>query len=60
MSKPLDPDDYLDHPERAIALLNAVMASGGGFEAVECALLVVARALERAGFKRPGADEGCP
>jgi hypothetical protein len=52
MSKPLDPDDYLDHPERAVALLNAVMGSGGDLKAVEQALVVVALALKRAGFRR--------
>ena len=52
MTKPLNPDDYLDHPERAVALLNAVIASGGNLKAVEQALVVVALALKRAGFSR--------
>ena len=35
VTKPLNPDDYLDHPEHAVALLNAVIASGGDLKAVE-------------------------
>ena len=52
MTKPLNPDDYLDHPEHAVALLNAVIASGGAPKAVEQALVIVALALKRAGFRR--------
>ena len=58
MTKPLDASDYLDHPERAIELFNAVVASGGSLEAVEHALAIVALALERAGFYRPKAAGG--
>jgi hypothetical protein len=55
MTKPLKASDYLDDPERAIALFNRVVGSGGDDEAVKQALLVVAQALKRAGFGR--ADE---
>src|SRR4249920_1938757 len=48
MTKPLNPDDYLNHPERAVALLNAVIASGGDLKAVEQALMIVALALKQA------------
>ena len=54
MTKPLTAADYLDNPERAIALFNSVLGSGGSDEAVKQALLVVALALERAGFGRQG------
>ena len=47
----LSPDDYFDYPERAVALLNAVIASGGDLKAVEQALVVVALALKRAGLR---------
>lgn len=53
MTKPLDASDYLDDPEKAIALLNAVMASGQSLAVIEQALLIVGRALEKAGFQRP-------
>jgi DNA-binding phage protein len=56
--KHLDPDAYLDSPARAIALLNAVMSSGGSDDAVEQALIIVALALRRAGFRRPGGAAG--
>ena len=57
MTKPLKASDYLDNPERAIALFNKVLGSGGGDEAVKQALLVVAQALRRAGFTRIEEDE---
>jgi hypothetical protein len=58
MSMPLDPATYLDHPEKAIALLNAVMASGGSLDAIENALTIVGLALARAGYTRPRANRG--
>ena len=45
--------DYLDDPEHAIGLLNRVIASGGDLTAIEQALVMVARALQRAGFGEP-------
>ena len=57
MTKPLKAADYLDNPQRAIALLNAVIASGGDLKAVEQALVVVALALKRAGYAR-GEEDG--
>ena len=53
MSLETKPSDYLASPERAIALLNRVMSSGGGLAAIEQALCIVARALERAGIQGP-------
>jgi hypothetical protein len=58
MTKPLQASDYLDKPERAIALFNRVLGSGGNDEAVKQALLVVSLALERAGFGRTD-ERGC-
>jgi hypothetical protein len=51
--KQLKPSDYLDDPAHAVGLLNRVNASGGDLEAVEQALVVVALALQRAGFGEP-------
>ena len=56
MTKPLDPAEYLNHPERAIALLNAVIASGGDLKAIEQALVIVGLALEQAGYARVEED----
>jgi hypothetical protein len=43
--------DYLASPERAVALLNRVIASGGDLAAIRQAVAIVAGALERAGYK---------
>ena len=48
-----DASDYLDDPERAVALLNSVLSDGGDLAAIEQALVVVALALQRAGFGEP-------
>jgi hypothetical protein len=53
MTKPLKAADYLDNPQRAIALLNRVIASGGDIAVIEKALVVVVLALKRAGFGEP-------
>jgi hypothetical protein len=58
MTKPLKAADYLDNPQRAIALLNRVIASGGDIAVIEKALVVVALALKRAGFGWAD-DHGC-
>jgi len=47
MSLETKPSDYLANPERAIALLNKVMSSGGDLAAIEQALVVVTRAQAR-------------
>ena len=49
-TKPLGVADYLASPERAVALLNAVIASGGDLAAIRQAVAIVAGALERAGM----------
>ena len=49
-TKPLGVADYLASPERAVALLNKVIASGGDLDAIKQAVAIVARALERAGL----------
>ena len=49
-AKPLGVADYLASPERAVALLNAVIASGGDLAAIRQAVAIVAGALERAGM----------
>ena len=49
-AKPLGVADYLVSPERAVALLNKVIASGGDLTAVKQAVAIVAGALERAGL----------
>jgi hypothetical protein len=53
-TKPPGVADYLASPQRAVALLNRVIASGGDLEAIRQAVAIVAGALKRAGFKRPG------
>ena len=55
-----DASDYLDDPERAVGLLNRVIASGGELRAIEQALVVVALALQRAGFGEPVAAKKPP
>ena len=51
-TKPLGVADYLASPERAVALLNAVIASGGDLVAIRQAVAIVAGALERAGYQQ--------
>ena len=46
-TKPLGVADYLASPERAVALLNAVIASGGDLAAIRQAVAIVTGALER-------------
>ena len=53
-TKPLGVADYLASPERAVALLNTVIASGGDLAAIRQAVAIVAGALERAGWVRRG------
>ena len=48
-AKPLGVADYLVSPERAVALLNKVIASGGDLAAIKQAVAIVAGALARAG-----------
>jgi hypothetical protein len=47
--------DYLASPERAVALLNTVIASGGDLKEIRQALAIVTGALERAGLGDDGA-----
>jgi hypothetical protein len=54
MSLETKSSDYLASPERAIALLNKVMSGGGDLAAIEQALCIVVRALERAGIQGSG------
>ena len=49
-TKSLGVADYLASPERAVALLNAVIASGGDLVAIRQAVAIVAGALKRAGL----------
>jgi hypothetical protein len=49
-TKPLGVPDYLASPERAVALLNTVIASGGDLKEIRQALAIVTGALERAGL----------
>ena len=49
-TKPLGVADYLASPERAVALLNAVIASGGDLAAIRQAVAIVSGALARAGL----------
>ena len=49
-AKPLGVADYLASPERAVDLLNKVIASGGDLAAIRQAVAIVAGALERAGL----------
>ena len=50
-TKPLGVADYLASPERAVALLNKVIASGGDLKAIKQAVAIVTGALERAGLE---------
>ena len=50
MTKRINPADYLDHPEKAVALLNEVLGSGGNDRAIRQAVAVLVRSLARAGF----------
>jgi hypothetical protein len=43
--------DYLASAERAVALLNKVIASGGDLKAIKQAVAIVTGALERAGLE---------
>ena len=45
-TKSLGVADYLASPERAVALLNAVIASGGDLAAIRQAVAIVAGALD--------------
>jgi hypothetical protein len=49
-TKPLGVPDYLANPERAVALLNTVIASGGDLKEIRQALAIVTGALERTGL----------
>jgi hypothetical protein len=51
-SKPSGVADYLASPERAVALLNRVIAGGGNLKEIRQAVAIVAGALERAGTDR--------
>jgi hypothetical protein len=44
--------DYLASPERAVALLNRVIAGGGSQKEIRQAVAIVAGALERAGYRQ--------
>ena len=46
-TKPLDASAYIASPERAVALLNKVIASGGDLDAIKQAVGVVAGAGAR-------------
>lgn len=50
--------DYLDHPERAVGLLNRVISSGGDLKTIERALVVVTLALRKAGYGGEPAERG--
>ena len=50
MTKPPTVADYLESPEKAVALLNRVITSGGDLTAIRQAVIVVAVALKRAGL----------
>ena len=50
MTKPTGVADYLASPERAVALLNRVLAGGGNLKEIRQAVAIVAGALERAGL----------
>jgi hypothetical protein len=60
-AKPLDVAACLESPQRAIALLNTVIASGGDLDAIEQAVGVVTAAL-KLDFNRdqPPDDTPCP
>ena len=49
-TKPLGVADNLASPERAVALLNTVIASGSDLSAIRQAVAIVTGALERAGL----------
>jgi hypothetical protein len=49
-AKPLGVADYLASPEKAVALLNRVIASGGDLVAIRQAVAIVAGSLARAGL----------
>jgi hypothetical protein len=53
--KQLGVPDYLASPERAVALLNTVIASAGDLKEIRQALAIVTGALERAGLGDDGA-----
>jgi hypothetical protein len=50
VAKPATVADYLASPQRAVALLNRVITSGGDLTAIRQAVIVVAVALKRAGL----------
>jgi hypothetical protein len=50
VTKPPTVADYLESPEKAVALLNRVITSGGDLTAIRQAVIVVAVALKRAGL----------
>jgi hypothetical protein len=50
VTKPPTVSDYLESPEKAVALLNRVITSGGDLTAIRQAVIVVAVALKRAGL----------
>jgi hypothetical protein len=66
MTKRINPADYLDHPEKAVALLNEVLSIGGSDRAIQQAVAVLIRSLARAGFgdgrrvRRPSERMGRP
>ena len=66
MTKRINPADYLDHPEKAVALLNEVLSSGGSDRAIQQAVAVLIRSLARASFcdgrrvRRPSERMGRP
>ena len=45
MTKRINPADYLDHPEKAVALLNEVLSIGGSDRAIQQAVAVLIRSL---------------
>ena len=51
-NKPSGVADYLASPERAVALLNRVIAGGGNLKEIRQAVAIVAGALERAGYRQ--------
>ena len=57
-TKSLDASAYIASPERAVALLNKVIASGGDLDAIKQAVGVVAVALERDFSVRAGQPRG--
>ena len=59
-TKPLGVADYLASPERAVALLNRVLAGGGNLKEIRQAVAIVAGALERAGYRQAQCFALCP